>query len=217
LSAPVRFIFEQQTLWLSPARCIFWEEENALILSDLHFGKSGHFRKSGIGIPQHIFREDLQRLFSQIRFFNPRTLLIAGDMFHSTENREMDFFLKWRRDFPAVEFNLIRGNHDILEPEFYRRADIRIIENKLNIRCFSFTHDMTSTDREEAFTFSGHIHPGVRMNGAGNQSLMLPCFYFGKKHAVLPAFSAFTGLARIRPVKTDHVFVLAGHTVIQMQ
>src|SRR6185312_7751518 len=48
-----------QQLWLSPARCIFWEEERSLILADLHFGKTGHFRKAGIAVPQSVYREDL--------------------------------------------------------------------------------------------------------------------------------------------------------------
>src|SRR5665647_5672 len=103
LFSPQKFILHKQTLWLSPARCIYWEEEKALILSDLHFGKTGHFRKEGIGVPQNIFKEDLQRLFTQIQFFKPSTLLIAGDMFHSKANKEIDLFLKWRNDLHAID------------------------------------------------------------------------------------------------------------------
>lgn len=220
MSAPLRFLFHQQTLWLSPARCIFWEEERALILSDLHFGKSGHFRKSGIGIPQNIFKEDLQKLFSQIQFFKPKVLLIAGDMFHSSENKEIEFFQKWRNDFSNVLFYLIRGNHDILPEKFYKKTKIEVFDNKLLIKTFCFTHDIdTSCNDEENkyFTFSGHIHPGIKMNGTGNQSLMLPCFYFGKNHAILPAFSAFTGLVKIKPRKTDHLFALIENSVIKIQ
>ncbi len=219
MSAPVRFKFQKQTLWLSSARCIFWEEERALILSDLHFGKSGHFRKSGIGIPQNIFKEDLQRLFAQIQFFTPKKLLIAGDMFHSTENKEADFFIKWRHDLPETEFYLIRGNHDILPVSFYQKAGIDVFEKKLELKNFCFTHDANACDNDgkQMFTFSGHIHPGIKMNGAGNQSIMLPCFYFGKSHAVLPAFSAFTGLAKIKPSSTDHVFALVNNAVIKLQ
>ncbi len=220
MSAPLRFLFHQQTLWLSPARCIFWEEESVLIVSDLHFGKSGHFRKSGIGIPQNIFKEDLQRLFSQIQFFKPKILLIAGDMFHSSANKEIDFFLKWRNNISEVAFYLIRGNHDILPKKFYKEANIKVFENKLSISNFCFTHDISSTcddADEKLFTFSGHIHPGIKMNGIANQSLMLPCFYFGKEYAVLPAFSAFTGLAKIRPAKTDKVFVLVEGEVMKIQ
>ena len=217
--APFPFKFHQQTLWLSPARCIFWEEESALILSDLHFGKSGHFRKSGISIPQSIFKDDLQKLFSQIQFFKPHTLLIAGDMFHSTANKEIDLFLKWRNDIPDVDFCLIKGNHDILSKKFYKDAGIKIFENKLTIKNFCFVHDIKAScnsGNEKLFTFSGHIHPGIKLEGAGKQSIMLPCFYFGKKYAVLPAFSAFTGMAKIKPVKGDKVFALLKNEILPM-
>lgn len=191
-----------------------------MILSDLHFGKSGHFRKSGIGIPQNIFKDDLQKLFAQIAFFKPKILLIAGDMFHSSANKEMDFFIKWRNDFTNLEFKLIRGNHDILSNKFYKDVNIDVVENKLLIKDFCFTHDIDSSCNDEKnkhFTFSGHIHPGIKMNGSGNQSLMLPCFYFSKKYAILPAFSAFTGLAKIKPSASDNVFVLLKTEVIQLQ
>ncbi len=90
--SPQRFIFQKQTLWLSPARCIFWEEEKALILSDLHFGKTGHFRKSGIGVPQNIYKEDLQRLFTQIQFFKPSTLLLQVTCFTAMQIKKLIFF-----------------------------------------------------------------------------------------------------------------------------
>ncbi|MEO8823538.1 MAG: ligase-associated DNA damage response endonuclease PdeM [Ginsengibacter sp.] len=220
MSAPLQFKFQKQTLWLSAARCIFWEEEKILILSDLHLGKSGHFRKSGIGIPQNIFKEDLQKLFSQIQFFNPKIVLIDGDMFHNSTNKEIDFFLKWRNDIAGVEFYLIMGNHDILPKEFYKEANIEVFENKFELKSFCFIHDISHRCKEgekELFTFSGHIHPGIKMNGFGNQSLMLPCFYFGEKYAVLPAFSAFTGLSKIKPVSTDNVFALVENSVIKIQ
>ncbi len=218
--SPHKFILHQQTLWLSPARCIFWEEENALILSDLHFGKSGHFRKSGIGVPQNIYKEDLQRLFAQIQFFKPSTLLIAGDMFHSHANKEIDFFLKWRNDMPALDIHLIKGNHDLLPAKFYEEANIQVSRKKLAIKTFCFTHDISThcnDDEGDVFTFSGHIHPGIKVSGVGKQSFKLPCFYFTANHAVLPAFSMFTGLYKLKPKKTDTVFALVEDQVIKMQ
>jgi len=146
-------------------------------------------------------------------------LLIAGDMFHSSANKEVDFFIKWRNDFPQLEIKLIRGNHDILTKQFYKEAKIEVVENKLVIKDFCFTHDiaLSCNNENKHFTFSGHIHPGIKMNGSGNQSLMLPCFYFSKKYAILPAFSAFTGLAKIKPSASDHVFVLLKSQVMQLQ
>lgn len=218
--SPEKFILQDQTLWLSPERCIFWEEEKALILSDLHFGKTGHFRKSGIGIPQNIFKNDLQRLFNLIQFFQPYSLLIAGDMFHSHANKEIDLFVKWRKDLPGINFNLIKGNHDILPDNFYADAQIKNYKNFVSIKNFSFTHDITAiNDKDNSnkfFTFSGHIHPGIRVNGAGKQSLMLPCFYFTDAYAVLPAFSHFTGLYKMSPKKKDHVFAIIENKVVKM-
>lgn len=218
--SPQRFILQNQKLWLSPARCIFWEEEKILILSDLHFGKSGHFRKSGIGVPQNIYKEELQRLFSQIQYFKPSSLIIAGDMFHSHANKEIDFFLKWRNDIASLPIHLVKGNHDILTDKFYEEANIKVENKILSVKNFLFTHDITSlskTEDENLFTFSGHIHPGIKVSGGGKQSFMLPCFYFSRKHAVLPAFSLFTGLYKLVPKKTDSIFALVESQVIKMQ
>lgn len=218
LFAPQKFIFQKQTLWLSPARCIYWEEENALILSDLHFGKSGHFRKAGIGVPQNIYKEDLQRLFAQIQFFKSNHVFITGDMFHSNANKELDFFVKWRNDFPKINFHLIKGNHDLLSKKFYEVANIRVAEKKMSVKNFCFTHDIAGCETNDSeYTFSGHVHPGIKVNGTGRQSMKLPCFYFSKSYAILPAFSMFTGLFNVRPKKSDTIFALVENQVIQMQ
>jgi len=220
LLSPYKFILQQQTLWLSPDRCIYWEEEKALILSDLHLGKSGHFRKSGIAVPQNVFKEDLQRLFALIQFFKPAQLLIVGDLFHSTANKEMDLFLKWRNDLHGLNFRLIRGNHDILTKKFYEQADIEVTRQKLAVHNFCFTHDINESCEEESgnvnFTFSGHVHPGIRMNGMGKQQLYFPCFYFTKEYAILPAFGRFTGLFNIKPKKNDKIFALVEKNIVKI-
>lgn len=218
---PYKFILHYQTLWLSSERCIFWEEEKALILSDLHLGKTGHFRKSGIGVPQNLFKEDLQRLFAQVQYFKPALLLIVGDLFHSYANKEMDMFLKWRKDLAYLQIRLIRGNHDILAKKYYAEANIEVTKQKLSVKNFCFTHDINETCEEETgntnFTFSGHVHPGIYMNGIGKQSLRFPCFYFTKEYAILPAFSHFTGLYKIIPKKSDKVFAVVESNVVKIQ
>ncbi len=219
---PYKFILNRQTLWLSPERCIFWEDQKALILSDLHLGKSGHFRKSGIAIPQNIFKEDLQRLFSLIQYFNPLQLLIVGDFFHSDANKEIDMFIKWRNDLVNLKIRLILGNHDILAKKFYTDVAIELTDETLSIGNFCFTHDIekscnVNSSAKDIFTFSGHVHPGIRVSGAGKQELYFPCFYFTKDHAILPAFSRFTGLSKIKPKVTDNVFVIADNRIVKLQ
>lgn len=206
-----------QSLCLSPDRCIFWEEQKALIVSDLHFGKTGHFRKSGIPVPQSVFKDDMQRLMHLIQFFKPEELIVVGDFFHSHANKELDFFLKWRADFPLLHIILVKGNHDILKKTWYIQANIDVVDDCFRKGPFTFVHDLEACEKEEhEYIFSGHIHPGICISGAGRQSLRLPCFYFTKKYAVLPAFSHFTGLATIEPNAQKTVFAIADKTIIPM-
>jgi DNA ligase-associated metallophosphoesterase len=197
-----------QQLWLSPHRCLYWEEERSLILSDLHFGKTGHFRKAGIAVPQSVYREDLLRLLSLIQYFQPKQLLIVGDLFHSRENKELDLFLRWRDDFPDLGFRLVLGNHDILRADWYVKAGIVVNEGVLGMGGFAFVHDIEDAEESGPYYFSGHLHPGIRINGMGKQSLQFPCFYFGGEYAILPAFGRFTGTVSIDPGAESNVFAI---------
>jgi len=206
----------EQQLWLSADRCIYWEEEQSLIVSDLHFGKTGHFRKAGIAVPQSVYREDLLRLLCQIQYFRPRQLLVVGDLFHSRENKELELFLKWREDFPHLGIQLIEGNHDILNKDWYEKAAIKVNPGILTLGPFSFVHDIEDAVIDEAsggivdetYYFSGHIHPGIQLTGMGRQSLRFPCFYFGSSYAVLPAFGRWTGTVSIDPAPESNVFAI---------
>ncbi len=223
MQSPVSYKIQKQQLWLSPERMLFWENEKALIVSDLHFGKTGHFRKSGIAVPQSVYKEDLQRLVSQIQYFQPSQIIIVGDFFHSQMNKELDLFQKWRENFPDIVFHLVKGNHDILHNDWYSQCAIQLYDSHLSVSEFSFIHDITlqqTTNNEPQTTnyfFSGHIHPGIRVSGAGRQSLCFPCFYFGKDYAVLPAFSRFTGVALIDPKKNENVFAIVQNKIVQLQ
>jgi DNA ligase-associated metallophosphoesterase len=216
MQAPILHSIHDQKLWLSGERAIFWEAEKALIVSDLHFGKTGHFRKSGIPVPQNIYKEDLQRLVALLNFFKPEQLIVVGDFFHSHANTELDWFQKWRDDFASLRITLVRGNHDILKSRWYDEARIDLVEKELCIKSFLFTHDKCE-DHEDLYTFCGHIHPGIYLHGLGKQSLRFPCFYFGRNHCILPAFSRFTGMALIEPQQTDRVFAVVENKLIQMQ
>jgi DNA ligase-associated metallophosphoesterase len=205
-----RFILHGQTLWLSPHRCIYWEDEKCLILSDLHFGKTGHFRKSGIAVPQTLYKEDMQRLASLFQYYKPEQLVVVGDFFHSDANKELDFFKKWRDDFGSLHIQLVKGNHDILKKDWYSSANISVSDNHMNLGNFCFVHDISHAcpSSNIQYYFSGHIHPCVLLKGLAKQTISLPCYYFTESFAVLPAFSTFTGGASIEPKSHHNVFAI---------
>ncbi|MBY0478717.1 MAG: ligase-associated DNA damage response endonuclease PdeM [Chitinophagaceae bacterium] len=219
MQPPVPYKLKEQTLWLSAERCLYWEEEQALIVSDIHFGKTGHFRKAGIGIPQTVFKEDLQRLFAQIQLFKPNRLVVVGDFFHSSMNKEMQLFEKWRRDLSSLPIHLVLGNHDILNLSWYKEHEIEVHQPELCIAPFTFIHEPVTNAKPSAsgYAFSGHLHPGVQVSGISKQSLRFPCFYFNETFAVLPAFGRFTGLHTVKPKKRDKVFAIVNKTILELQ
>ena len=58
----MQIIHNHCVLELLKERAIWWEQKRILFISDLHYGKAAHFRKSGIPIPEPIHEKDLMRL-----------------------------------------------------------------------------------------------------------------------------------------------------------
>jgi DNA ligase-associated metallophosphoesterase len=212
-------IIGKEHLILCNERTLFWENESTLIVADLHVGKTGHFRKAGIGVPANVYKDDLHRLLAQILFFKAERLIIVGDLTHSIANLEMDLFRKWRKDFPLLEVHLAKGNHDILDNRWYAEADIQVHNEPFAVNDFVFVHDIIKPKIKidtDKYIFSGHVHPGITIRGKAKQSLRFPCFYFAKHHCILPAFSRFTGTYRVEPGQGEKVFAIVDKDIIPL-
>ncbi len=217
MSAYISHMIGNEHLVMSAERTLFWENESTLIVADLHVGKTGHFRKEGIGIPQQVYKDDLHCLLSQLLFFKAERLIIVGDLTHSVVNKEMDLFRRWRKDFPSLDIHLVKGNHDILEEKWYTDAEISVSIGHCQAKDFFFVHDVTEPGLKKGkgqYTFSGHMHPGISIKGRGRQSLRFPCFYFASNYCVLPAFSRFTGTHRVEPEKNERAYAIIGKEIV---
>ncbi|MDB5012713.1 MAG: metallophosphoesterase [Daejeonella sp.] len=208
----------EQSLRLLPQKAIFWEEEQALIVADVHLGKVGHFRKAGIAIPKSMEQEDLAALSDIIHDTKAKSIIFLGDLFHSDMNNDWDWFVLWRNLFKDIRMILIRGNHDIIHDDFYTNLNFELY-HELYIAPFLLVHEplkVLKLATESRYVLSGHIHPGVSLRGKGKQVETLPCFYFGNKQGILPAFGRFTGKVCIMHEKTDFVFGVLQNKVISL-
>lgn len=210
---------QHQTLHLLPEKAIYWKDAQTLIVSDLHLGKAGHFRKSGIPAPSGINQKNIVKLDDLIRRYSPKRLLMLGDLFHSDANREWLEFEQFTNKWSSVEMLLIRGNHDSLHPSFYDAAGITGVD-AMEESGFLFLHDETQESFEkngdETTILSGHIHPGIVLRGKGRQSLRLPCFVVSGSRILLPAFGEFTGLHVINPKPDEQIYVVAEGRVLPL-
>ena len=202
-----------ESLILSKDRAIYWAEKEMLIISDLHIGKAAHFRRAGIQVPGTVNSRDLERLDILIGLYNPQVLLITGDMFHDGLNTEVGIFGSWRSGYPDLKIVLIKGNHDRLKGVVYEALSIEVEQKELICGPFRFVHDKPAVF-DEYYNITGHIHPGVTIYGKARQRLKLPCFYFGKTCAILPAFSLFTGLSKIKSEEGDLFYAITPEKVV---
>ena len=183
---------KNEELILTNQRALYWQREDALMLSDVHIGKTAHFRKHGIPMPDDVLQKDLERLKQLILHFDAKTLLIVGDLFHAERNSDMATFKEWLGQFPELKLVLIKGNHDRQSKMLMDDLSIQV-ETELAIKPFTFIHE-PNTKLSGEFTISGHTHPGVLIKGKGKQKMKLPCYQVTDNQLILPAFSLFTGL-----------------------
>ena len=212
----IRAIVAGEALLLHPFKAIYWEAEEALLLADLHLGKAAHFRREGLPVPSDVSQANWDRLISLLLDFQPRRVLFLGDLFHSDYNREWEELCQLMEQFSPTRFELILGNHDILPPGHYQKANLAVHREGLQIPPFFLTHHPLEETPGPLYNLAGHVHPCVHLRGNGRQRARLACFYFGKEQGILPAFGAFTGMGKVQPRAGDQVFVITGEKVLEV-
>ena len=198
---------------LLPEKAAYWPARRILIVSDLHLGKAGHFRKHGIPIPSHIHHHDLYVLTELCNRWEVNHVVFLGDLFHSEPNEQWRQFEDWVSTYGCDNMTLIRGNHDILPESFYSDLGL-VVKEELTLGCFSFTHEEKL--KGGFYNISGHLHPGIKLKGMAKQGLKVPCFYFRPENAYMPAFGKFTGLYTLRKRNVDKVFGIAADRVFSI-
>lgn len=205
-----------ERLLLHPFCGVYWKKEKVLLIADLHLGKAAHFRRAGLPVPAEVSQSNWERLIALLLDFDPERVLFLGDLFHSDYNSEWEELADLIRQFSHIDFELVIGNHDILDHQNYEQAGLLMHGTALIMPPFIFTHEPTFAQDQNLYNLAGHIHPCVRLRGRGRQRLRLPCFYFSPTGGILPAFGAFTGMGEVEAKKGDQVFVIAEEQVVEV-
>lgn len=206
---------QNEVLTLTNQRALFWGQQKTLVLSDLHIGKTAHFRKAGIPIPSAILDNDLKKLQGLINYFQPEIVLVVGDLFHAEQNTDSAQFRDFIESNQNINFELIKGNHDRLKNSFYESLGISVYKTHKDVAAFRFVHDEQHCG-EDIFCISGHTHPGVVIKGRGKVSIKLPCYEVSEHRLILPAFSEFTGLNTKRTVASAVCYGFTDKSVFEV-
>jgi DNA ligase-associated metallophosphoesterase len=202
-----------ELLQLHGLKALFWPEQSMLLIADVHLGKAKHFRKNGIAVPEDILSVNLERIDQLILDFNPSRIIFMGDLFHSVYNEVWENLEDYIQHHSSISFELILGNHDILDPKIYENSGLLIHQECLVVGPFLLSHNAIE-ETGGLYNIYGHIHPCIYLSGLGGQSLRLPCFFFGDEYSILPAFGGFTGMHRISVSLKDQIFAIAEQKVM---
>jgi DNA ligase-associated metallophosphoesterase len=206
-----------ETLHLLPEKALYWPRENTLFIADAHFGKTAAFRAAGIPLPPGSTTSALSRLNECIARTGAGRVVFLGDFLHSKDARAkptFDRFAEWRSRHAPRDLLLVRGNHDAHAGDPPAEWNMRCVDEGEILGPFCLSHHPEPDLR--GYVLAGHIHPSVSLHGPANDSLRLPCFWFGAYVCVLPAFGEFTGTCTVRPRAGDRVFVTLEGTVVEV-
>jgi uncharacterized protein len=205
-----------ERLVLLPEKAAYWPAHKALLVADFHLGKAATFRSAGIPLPAGTTRENVERLDRAIARTRAAQVIFLGDFLHAKDSRAprtLARFNEWRGTRGDLELTLVRGNHDTRAGDPPESWGIRCVDAGGALGAFVLNHEPGAA--RGGYALAGHIHPSVRLTDGG-ESLRLPCFWFGSRYGVLPAFGAFTGTAEVRPRRGDQVYVVADQEVLKV-
>lgn len=210
----VPFSFAGQELRLGKASALYWAEQQALLVADLHLEKASFFARFGQMLPPYDSRETLGRVASVIRMTGARRVFCLGDNFHDADGpARLEPHAAGMLDAltRATDWVWITGNHD----EKGGSAPGTYLP-ELEVSGLLLRHE--ARPGESRPELSGHFHPKLRITARGRR-IARPCAVMSERKLILPAFGALTGgldatdpaiLAVMQPARNVDALVAAG-------
>ncbi len=171
------------------AGALYWEDEDTLLVADLHLEKGAAFAALGMLLPPYDTRTTLQRLEKVINAVRPGRVVALGDSFHRSEGaaRMADDDLALLTSLQkGREWYWICGNHDPHLPASIGGT----ICTTLTICGITLRHEPSATVAEREI--AGHLHPVARIARRG-AVIRRRCFATDGNRLVMPGFGAYAG------------------------
>lgn len=167
-----------------PSGALWWADQSALIVSDLHLGKSGRIaRVGGLMLPPYETSDTLLRLGRDIESTGAGRVICLGDSFDDpAASAELDEdthgWIAWLQ--AGREWIWVEGNHDPGALGLGGSYRHEVSRGGLTFRHIA--------DANAVAEVSGHYHPKARIGGVSK-----PCFLIDAHRIILPAYGTYTG------------------------
>jgi DNA ligase-associated metallophosphoesterase len=212
----MELILKEQRLELMPEGGVWWPDEAALLIADLHLGKDQVFRRHGMAVPASVLDGELERLDLLLAQRPARRLIVLGDLVHAPPEPGEDWpdvVARWRHQHARIDIGVVLGNHDRALSAWLSEWAIEDLGEQQDIAGLELVHE-TDLDAPRP-GLSGHLHPVARLR-AGPDQVRLPVFAHRENHLILPAFGRFTGGCDLGRDTRWRCLAAAGHRVVSV-
>jgi len=194
-----------------PSGALFWPDEGALCVSDLHLGKAErHLRRGGAHLPHYDTDDTLVRLSDDLEATAARLVICLGDSFDDLDaarNLNDDHRMALTRLQAGRRWIWIEGNHD---PGPVALGGAHLAD--LTLGPLVFRHIAQTGAEGEV---SGHYHPKARVK-TRLKTITRPAFLADRTRVILPAYGTYTGGLRsddatlMSLMRPDAIAILTG-------
>lgn len=201
--------FVAEEILLDGRLALFHQTDRWLAVADLHFGYELSQRAAGRLVPLWGMRSISDRLRELVNEYEPRRLLVLGDLVHDkTAAREASQLL--RALTTRCEVVVVAGNHD---RQLGRHVEM--VESVQTDR-FHFHHGHCAVDASERIQVIGHHHPAAVITDGAGLRLKCPAFVQQSSCWIMPAFSPWASGTRWTPDDSSRIWLCTEERVFAL-
>ena len=186
-----KFYWGDTLLEMLPTRALFLPKTKELLICDVHLGKAEYFQQNGIPLTTNSDENNFARIKKLVKKYNPKKLIILGDLFHSkySIDRTLQKKVEVLPEELKTNIELVLGNHDVgCNIKNIKISEIRTTKNII------YSHEPVNLTDKKTLNICGHYHPKLYLKNNGDK-LSLRCFAMDMKKNTLylPSFGELTG------------------------
>jgi len=171
-------------LWLDSGLALFFELENTLVISDIHWGYAEVHRNQGNLFPLWGDLEIARRIDALLKIYQPGRMIWLGDSLHGAKGQRAAEHYLAALDL-RLEVVLIGGNHD--------RRWKKELRDSFRLGDYLLHHgDQFKDVPTGVCEVVGHWHPALTHRDGAGLSLKLPVLVEQPRRLILPAFSPWS-------------------------
>ncbi len=179
---------------------LFFQDQQCLVLSDLHIGYESALKEKGVFLPQASYGHMKGVIEELIEATRPKTVVLLGDLKHEFGKPSPQEWIEVQDLLSTLlgkglKVHVVRGNHDNYVLSILRRFNVALHEPTLVLGDYLFAHGHAKVDvpRGTRALIIGHEHPAVSSLDLSGARYKFKCFLIGKyrgtRLVVMPALS----------------------------